>query len=768
MPKILTRTIFFKVLYGLIILVLCCQCAVTRHWEDHQQKLLIKHKISSDEKKVDTDEMLNYVKPKPNRAFMGFHTRLYFYYTFENATGKFGTWMRDIVGEPPVILDEGQIAKNEEQLRLYLNELGYYNASVSSSISYKGWKEKKAVARYKLTCGKQYTLSNVSYQISDSTIAAIVARTQGSSKLKKGKPFAIGLLQDEQARIVRICNNVGYYAITKNNIFFAADTTHGPDSVSLVISVKETSPTSLKKHRVHSTEINQNYMGKSNRPRHPNAEESKPEDTKTTNATHVKDETIQQANFIEEGRQYSLFRVERTQRILTSYPLFKLVNIEFKQSEFQSSADTIDLDCQINITPEKRQSISVDVEGTNTSGDWGAALNTSYKNRNVFHGAEFLNLKLKLAGEYNNVLKEEDEDIRLFNSLEYGIAVDLTTPKFLTPINLRSYNKRFRAKTNCHLEYNFLQTPDYTRPTTEINFGYTWYGRRFLTYNLNPIDISYIRYYNISDRFNNFINSKNYYKYSYEDYLLYCNNFSIVYYNKRPSESRDYQYFRFYAETSGNLMYLYCKATDKETNTAGNYETFNLPFAQYIKGEADFRYYDVISPKLTFVYRLFGGVSVPYLNSNGLPSVKKYYAGGANSMRAWESRSLGLGSYLDTTNSFKYYLGDIKLEMNLESRFHLFWLIDGAAFIDVGNIWSFRNDDLSGSQFHFSDFYKDLAVGTGFGLRFDFSFLIVRCDLGVKFRDAHTISNTNSHIIWGNRSLTSDDFNLNIGIGYPF
>ncbi|MBP5584702.1 MAG: BamA/TamA family outer membrane protein, partial [Bacteroidales bacterium] len=172
--------------------------------------------------------------------------------------------------------------------------------------------------------------------------------------------------------------------------------------------------------------------------------------------------------------------------------------------------------------------------------------------------------------------------------------------------------------------------------------------------------------------------------------------------------------------------------------------------------------------KLTFVYRLFGGVSVPYLNSNGLPSVKKYYAGGANSMRAWESRSLGLGSYLDTTNSFKYYLGDIKLEMNLESRFHLFWLIDGAAFIDVGNIWSFRNDDLSGSQFHFSDFYKDLAVGTGFGLRFDFSFLIVRCDLGVKLRDAHTIDNTNSHIIWGNRSLTSDDFNLNIGIGYPF
>ena len=763
----LRRQTIIKVLYTLSILVLFCQCSVTRHLEDNQ-KLLIKHSISSDEKKVNTDEMRNYIKPKPNRAFLGFHTRLYFYYTFEHATGKFGTWMRDIVGEAPVLLDETLVTKSEEQLRLYLNELGYYNASVSSTISYKGRHKKKAIAHYKLTCGDLYTLSNVSYQISDSTISAIVARTQNSSKLKKGKPFAIGLLQDEQARIVRICNNFGYYAFSKNNIFFAADTTHGPDSVSLIISVKETSANSLKKHKIRNTEINQNYTTQNSRPRPMRETEPTPEQKKASDATHVKDETIQQANFIENDKQYSLFRVERTQRILSSYPLFKLVNIEFKPSETQTCADTINLDCKINITPEKRQSISVDVEGTNTSGDWGAAINTSYKNRNFFHGAEFFSLKLKIAGEYNNVLKEENEDIRLFNSLEYGIAADLTTPKFLSPINLRKYNKKFRAKTNCHLEYNFLQTPDYTRPTSEINYGYTWYGRRFLTYNLNPIDISYIRYYDISERFHNFINSKNYYKYSYEDYLLYCNNFSIVYYNKRLSETRDYQYFRLYAETSGNLMYLYCKASDKETNTAGNYETFNLPFAQYIKAEADFRYYNVISPKTTLVYRIFGGISVPYLNSNGLPSVKKYYAGGANSMRAWESRSLGLGSYIDTTNSFKYYLGDIKLEMNFESRFHLFWLIDGAAFIDVGNIWSFRNDDLSGAQFHFRDFYKELAVGTGFGLRFDFSFLIVRCDLGVKFREAHTITNTNSHIIWGNRSLTSDDFNLNIGIGYPF
>ncbi len=763
MPSNNTHKTLIKTLSACCIILFFCQCSVTRHLEA-DQTLLIKHKITCDNRKINKDEMLNYVKPKPNRSFLGFRSRLSFYYIFEHSERKFGTWMRDIVGEQPVLLDESLNTKNVEQLRLYLNELGYYNATVQSYTSYKGKNNKKAIEHYSLHCNDLFTINNVSYQIPDTTIASIIEKTRNSSKLKAGKPFAINLLQEEQERIVSICNNFGYYAFTKDNILFATDTTHGPDSVSLVISIKQTNENSLKKHKILQTTINQNYKQKLTRTR---------KSEETTNpakeeATYVKDETIQQANFINNDQQYSLFRVERTQKILNSYPLFKLVNIEFKPSSTQINQDTVNLDCFINITPERRQSISIDVEGTNTSGDWGAEFNTSYTNRNLFHGAEYFNLKLKLAGEYNNVLKEENENIKLFNSLEYGISADLTTPKFLVPFIMNKDNKKFRAKTNCHLEYNYLQTPDYTRPTTEVNFGYTWYGKHFLTYTLNPIDFSYIRYYDISERFNNFINSKNYYKYSYEDYLLYCNNFSIIYYNKRKNETRNYQYLRLYAETSGNLMYLYCKATDKEKNSIGNYETFNLPFAQYIKGEIDFRYYQVISPKATFVYRIFSGISIPYLNSNGLPSVKKYYAGGANSMRAWESRSLGLGSHLDTANSFKYYLGDVKMELNLESRFHLFWVLDGAVFVDVGNIWSFWNDELEGAEFHFKDFYKDLAIGTGFGLRFDFSFLILRCDLGMKIREAYTINNTNSHLIPGNRNLTKDDFNLSIGIGYPF
>lgn len=757
------KTTFFL----LLCLFVFSQCSVTRNLGENQT-LLVKHKISADSRKLDKSEMLNYVKPKPNRSFLGFNTRLYFYFAFKDSKRKLGSWLRDDVGEAPVLLNDAEVKKNEEQLRLFLNELGYYRATVSSEVSYFGRHDKKAVVHYRVKSSELFTIGSVQYQIADSSLAFVLKRAQNNSKVKEGKSFAISSLQDEQERLVRICNNFGYYAFSKDNVIFSADTTHGPDSVAVVIGIKKTTDASLKIHTVNKTSIEQGEKKQKNNRRQVDSTQIREEEA-ILHATYIKDATIQKANYISDRNTYSLFRTERTQKMLNSYPICKLVDIEFTPSLLQPSSDTVQLDCSIHITPEKKQSVNFEIEGTNTSGDWGAEFDMSYINRNVFHGAESMNLKLKLAEEYNNVLRDGENDrLGLFNSQEYGVELDFTTPKFLVPFNMKKYDKKFRAKTNCHIEYNYLQTPDYTRPTTEVNLGYIWYGRRFWTYNLNPIDVSYIRYYDISDRFSSFINSRNYYKYSYEDYLLYGNNFSLVFYNKRSVELHDYQYFKLYAETSGNLMYAYCKATKQEKNSNGQYETFSLPFAQYVKAEADFRYYDVVSSKMTFVYRIFGGITIPYLNSEGLPSVKKYYAGGANSMRAWECRSLGIGSYVDTANSFKYYLGDVKLEMNFETRFHLFWLVDGAFFIDAGNIWSFKDDELQGARFRIKDFYKDLAVGTGLGLRFDFSFLVLRCDVGMKVREPYTIADSKSHLIIGNRSLTRDDFNLNIGIGYPF
>ncbi len=759
------HNLIFKLLLAMAVFVFA-QCSVTRHLAD-DQKLLVKNVIKSDNRKVDKDEMLNYVKPKPNRALWGFHTRLYFYYAFEHSERRFGTWMREIVGEAPVLFDSSLVKKNEEQLRLFLNELGYYNASVSSERKYNGWNDKKVSVLYHLETGTQYKIASCLYQSADSGISQILDKTENMSKIKKGKPFSIALLQEEQERIVSVCRAMGYYAFSRENVMFSADTMRGPDSVSLVIGIKKTTDASLKKHIISSVSIKQGEGGRE--VKHSENRKGKAKKDKYVSPTFIKEQTIQQANFIEKKKMYSSFRESRTQKILSSYPIVKLVTIEFKPSLVQPDEKTVQLDCSMEIAAEKKQSMSFEVEGTNTSGDWGAELNASYVNRNVFHGAEYMTVKFKFAEEYNNVLKGgEDGNRRLFNSQDYGIGVDFTTPKFLLPFNSRDYDKKFRAKTNLHFEYNFLQTTDYTRPTTEVNFGYIWYGKRFWTFTLNPIDFSYIRYYDISERFNKFINSRDYYKYSYEDYLLYCNNLSVVYYNKRTIETKDYQYFKVGAETSGNLMYVYCKSINKEKNDVGQYETFNLPFAQYAKIDVDYRYYNVISNRTTFVYRVFGGIAMPYLNSNVLPSLKKYYAGGANSMRAWESRSLGLGSHVDTVSGFKYYLGDVKLELNFESRFHLFWIIDGAAFVDVGNIWAFDNNELTDARFHIRDFYKDLAVGTGLGLRFDFSFLIFRCDLGVKVREAYTINNTNKHLIWGNRSLTRDDWNLSVGIGYPF
>ncbi|MDR1761541.1 MAG: outer membrane protein assembly factor, partial [Bacteroidales bacterium] len=231
----------------------------------------------------------------------------------------------------------------------------------------------------------------------------------------------------------------------------------------------------------------------------------------------------------------------------------------------------------------------------------------------------------------------------------------------------------------------------------------------------------------------------------------------------------NYRYFKLFAETAGNLVYGVFKLANAPTNEESRYETFGVNFAQYVKAELDFRYFQPVSSKVSNAYRIYAGFGIPYGNSEALPSVKKFYAGGSSSMRAWASRTLGPGAYNDTTAQLKYYLGDVKLEANFETRFPLFWVVDGAFFIDAGNIWDWKNNvAMEGSEFLIKRFYKQIAIGTGVGLRLDLSFLLLRFDWGIKVKEAFQIPNTNSTFIWGNRRLTRNDWNLTFAIGYPF
>jgi len=760
-----------NVLLG-ILLCFAASCSITKKIPE-QSQLLTKTKIVCNEKSIDTDDIKNYLKQKPNRKtfFIRFHLRMY--YMFEHATSNFGTKMRENAGEPPVLFDEQLHNRSMQQLNLYMHERGYYNAVVTSKIKTKGISDKKIAVKYKIKSGEVYTISNISYNIQDSVLREIILSNTNKSILNNQSPFDISLLKQEQKRITTLINNSGYYSFNESNLYFTADTSKGAKQVHLTLVVKDNGNTTdgtYKKSRIRNIYIYPDFEPS-------DLNRQTPYDTVIysnhiyflyNNKNFLKPDVIQRANYIQLDSLYSISANDKTQRQLIQNKLFKLVTITYKETDLSDSSKLENsLNCYIYITPHTRQLFTVEVEGTNTGGDWGAEINTSYMHKNIARGAENIYFKTKASGEYNRALKTDNEKNQLFNSYEYGGEIGFETPIFLSPIKPSKFDFNYRPKTNFKIAYNYNKTVDYTKPTLQINYGYTWFGNNYLTHILKPIDISYIRIDNPSERLQLYIKNNEYIKYSFEDYMIYSTNYTYIYYNRKPNSLQNYQYIRLFGETAGNALHAIYNAIDTSSQTS-SFKTFNVHFAQFAKIEADVRHYQILSKNSMVVYRLFAGMAVPYLNSEGLPSVKKYYAGGANSMRAWANRTLGPGSYIDSTNGFKFYMGDIKLEANIETRFHMFWYLDGAIFIDIGNIWSYNDNTLQGAEFFASKFTKEIAIGTGYGFRFDFSFLILRLDLGLKVKEPYTITNTKSSIIWGNRPLTNEDFNLNIAIGYPF
>jgi outer membrane protein assembly factor BamA len=742
-------------------------CSVTRHLEK-DETLLVKNKISIKKApKISGSEIENYLQQPPNRKTLGILFHLRVYNTFKNSDGRFGTWIRETIGEEPVIYDSTANAKTIQQFIIYLKEQGYYYPKIQHDIKPKGIHNKKIKVSYNIDPGTPYIINTIEYEIPDSNIARLVDIFSKESQIKKGNIFNIQTMLEERQTLTRHIQNHGYYSFTTNDIYFTADTAQDNYTVNIAIGIKPYTKNESQlypQYKIRKTII---YPDFSLKKTESYTESYTQNDTiifKYKDSLYVSPNVISRSLYIKNNELYNINDIEKTHKSLIVNKLFKNITISFNPVETEDTSTYVYIDCIIKINPVTQQAFTIEIEGTNTGGDWGAETNISYNHKNIFKGAEFFQIKLSAAAE-RNVSFDIENETALFNTQEYGIETRLDFPLFLSPIKPQKFDKKYRPSTTFLIQYNYNRSSYFTRPTSHFSYGYTWFGNNYLTHNFNPVDISYINYYDRSVKFRAFIASKDYYKYSYEDYLIYSSNYSFVFYNKNPQSLRDYYYLKFYVESSGNAMYGIHKLINNELD---KFETFNVTFAQYFKTEADFRYYHNINSDILIASRIFGGVTVPYLNSDWVPSIKRYYVGGANSMRGWATHTLGPGSHKDSTSTLQYNLGDIKLEANLESRFNLFWILEGAVFLDIGNVWAFNNNEIEGAEFMLTNFWNELAVSTGFGIRFDLSFLIFRTDFGVKFREPYEIDGTNSHIIWGNREMKSEDYNFSIGIGYPF
>ena len=483
---------------------------------------------------------------------------------------------------------------------------------------------------------------------------------------------------------------------------------------------------------------------------------------------YLRPKTITDYNRLRTGRLYRIRNVQLTYNALARLNILRYSNIRFREDVRPDSAY---LDAFVSLSRNKNKSIAFEIEGTNSAGDLGAAASVSYTHRNLFKGSETFSVRFRGAYEAITGL----EGYANSNYMEYAVEAGLNFPEFMFPFLSSDFKRRIRATSEVTVKYNWQIRPEFERTVASAAWSYRWSKNR-ATHRFDLFDLSYIympyrsetfrRYLDLMDERNPLL------RYSYEDLFIVRLGYTYTYNSSgaasRKTSQRNSYSVRFNIEESGNLLYAFSKIVNRHPKNGEAFQMGNIDFAQYVKMDVDYAKNFMIDDRNSLVFHVGVGVAVPYGNSKSLPFEKLYFSGGANSVRGWSVRSLGPGGYRGDANSLDYvnHTGDIKLDLNLEYRTHLFWKLNGAAFVDAGNVWTIRNREMQPEgQFKFNRFYKQLAVAYGLGIRFDLDFLILRFDGGMKAVNPMFAGRDRYPIV---SPKFKRDFTFHFAVGYPF
>ncbi len=738
-----------------------------------------------------------FVKQEENVRIFGilkFHLGLY-NMAGKDTSKKINKWFYN-VGEAPVLYDPLLSSQTANQLEVFLKNKGYFHAKVKDSLIHVS--KKKVKVRYDILQGKRFKLNEIGYSAEDTVIGNIILEDKKHSLLKQGKPFDVAIHDAERERITVNLRNNGYYNFSKEFIYFRADSSQGSFLVNDSVIVKNVKM-ELSKDRdttfAHPTYRIKDVFFRMGYDTHKALSEKdnyfSQFDTLQINDCHflyidkveMNPDVLYNSSYIQPGQLYHAELVDRTQTLLSSLKLYRFVNIRFEES---SAPDTVKsegkwLDCHIQLVPAKHQSYSIDIEGINSSGNLGAGGNFEYQHKNLFKGAE--EFSFNFGGSLQNQSNAVNESS--FSTLEIGGETEIVFPKFWMPFKIERFRQRYNPKTSLSLAYNYQRRPYYTRTIANAKISYLWKSNKNTSHVLTPLGMNLVGIPVVETGFKERIDSS-YLKFSYEDHLISSTSYSIVYNEQSANKYKNFWYVNWNLEESGNMLDLLAHSFGKEVESVASdgkssemyYEVMGIRYAQYVQSDIDIRYHHYLNRINSMAYRFYLGVGYPYGNLDVLPFEKRYFSGGANSIRAWPVRGLGPGSYNDPDANYYNQTGDIKLELNAEYRFKLFWMLEGALFLDVGNIYTIRKD-ISPSEealFSFKNFTDKLAVGTGLGMRFDLKYFIFRIDTGLKLRDPLNIlvdkNNPDGPLLrkWipGNRPYSWSDVAFNFAIGYPF
>ncbi len=731
-----------RIIIGLFVALTWASCSETKYVPEGEY-LLDKVRVQNNsEEPINTQELRSYIRKRGNsRWFSATKIPLMTYSLSGRDTTKWLNRTLRSFGEEPQLYDSLSTQQSISDLQTKLQNMGYLRATVDAENHAKG---KKMTTTYHLYPGESFYLRSVNYDIQDERIDQLLNESDEQPLLYKGMTFNIDNLDAERKRITQFLTQRGYYRFNKDFISYRVDSIPGTSEIDLTLVLhpynngRETGLPHLV-YRMGDISYRQGDKDKSRIP--------------------LRRNVLRNNTFLHEGELYNSRGLQNTYHHFSRLGAVRYTNIAFREH-----SDEPVLDCDILVSTNKPSTISFQPEGTNTAGDLGAAATLSYQNRNLFRGSEALSIELRGAYEAIKGL----EGYASSDFVEYSVGSRLTFPRFIAPFLASSFRRRINATSEVSVLYDLQDRPEFHRRVFSVGWRYKWNDQRHHDrYQVDLLDLNYISMPWISGTFRaeyleNTTSRNSILRYNYEDLFIMKTGFGYTYNNGVIAIKAN-------VETAGNLLNLLAKPLNFPVNGEGQYTFLRLAYAQYARGTVDFTRNINLDYNNQLVFHVGLGIAYPYGNSTILPFEKRYFSGGANSVRGWAVRSLGPGRFIghDGRIDFINQTGDMKLDINFEYRARLFWKFSGALFLDGGNIWTLREyKDQPGGQFKFSEFWKQLAASYGLGLRLNFDYFIVRFDVGMKaVNPAYETVRDQFPIIHPNLSR---DFAFHFAVGLPF
>ena len=778
MPR--ATRVLANLVWTLSLMAALVSCSSTKHVPEGQLLLdKVNININDPQSSVEASQLYNYLRQNANhRVLGGLKLQLAFY----NLSGKdpnnwFNKWIQR-VGTPPVLYDSTLTLASADQLSAALRNRGFMKNSVTYRVNADSAK-RKARVEYDITLGEPYRIRSIDYDIPDESLRDVILADSASFSVHPGDLLDYNKLEEWRQSITEALRNKGYYAFNKEYITFMADTAANSYDVDLTLNGRDPYRNDRMPYYTQHAPFyvrNVTYVMSYDPVAMQNGYWGM--DTVTMKSgvrvfvgedDYLRSEVLDECNFIEPGSLYSVEAINRTYRALGRLNALKSISIDVRP--VGNVDGELMVDAFVLLQPDKSQTISASLEGTNSEGDLGFGIGLDYEHRNIFKGAEVLGAKFKVAyesisGNLGGLIND--------NYSEYSTELGLTFPKFMFPFLRRSFKRKIQASTAFTVNFDYQARPEYTRVIAGGAWRYQWTERhRRLSHTITLFDLSFISVPKFNDEFFDRITNP-LLLYSYQDHLIMRMGYNFYRTNKAELSvlqmgnfQRNVFTIRANAETAGNLLYAMSKISKQQPGEDGSYKSLGIRYSQYIKADADYAFTHNIDRRQSVAFHVGAGIAIPYGNSDVLPFEKRFYSGGANSVRGWGVRTLGPGSYNsnNSLSNFIYQCGDIRFDVNLEYRAKLFWVVELGLFLDAGNIWTIKDyEDQPGGVFKFNKFYEQIAASYGAGIRLDFKYFLVRVDMGMK---AHNPASGQDH--WPLLSPKfKRDSEFHFSVGYPF